>query len=59
MYLIMYINLLPCVQPISFFIDGDKDRSQQNIMERLVALCKSQSSKSVPEPVKKSPNHIR
>ncbi|XP_068584129.1 dynein axonemal assembly factor 8 isoform X2 [Cebidichthys violaceus] len=37
---------------------GVKNRSQGNIMERLVAFCNSQSSKSVSEPVK-SPNHIR
>ncbi|XP_031717758.1 uncharacterized protein LOC116391380 isoform X2 [Anarrhichthys ocellatus] len=37
---------------------GAKDRSKGNIMERLVAFCNSQSTKSVSEPVK-SPNHIR
>ncbi|XP_029292824.1 uncharacterized protein C16orf71-like [Cottoperca gobio] len=38
--------------------DGDRDRSQGNIMERLVAFCNSQSSKSMSEPVE-SPHHIR
>ncbi|XP_076608322.1 dynein axonemal assembly factor 8 [Chaetodon auriga] len=45
-------------EPAKIHEDGDKDRSQTDIMKRLVALCKSQSSKSVSEPVK-SPNHIR
>ncbi|KAM8725048.1 dynein axonemal assembly factor 8 isoform 1-T1 [Acanthopagrus schlegelii] len=38
--------------------DGDKNRSQADIMERLAALCNSQSSKLVSEPVK-GPNHTR
>ncbi|KAK5855870.1 hypothetical protein PBY51_007508 [Eleginops maclovinus] len=37
--------------------DGDKDKSQQGIMERLVAFCGSQSTKSMSEPV--NFNHIR
>ncbi|XP_070836839.1 dynein axonemal assembly factor 8 [Chaetodon trifascialis] len=44
-------------EPAKTHEDGDKDRSQTDIMERLVALCNSQSSKPVSEPVK-SPNHI-
>ncbi|GLD49175.1 uncharacterized protein AKAME5_000300400 [Lates japonicus] len=46
------------LEPAKTHADGDKSRSQENIMERLVAYCKSQSSKSVSEPVK-GPNHIR
>ncbi|XP_045888791.1 dynein axonemal assembly factor 8 isoform X1 [Micropterus dolomieu] len=46
------------VEPAKIQADGDKCTSQGNIMERLVAFCNSQASKSAPEPVK-SPNHIR
>ncbi|XP_054463217.1 dynein axonemal assembly factor 8 [Anoplopoma fimbria] len=46
------------VEPLKTHADDDKDRSQGNVMERLVAFCNSQSSQSVSEPVK-SPNHIR
>ncbi|KAK9534734.1 hypothetical protein VZT92_007162 [Zoarces viviparus] len=46
------------VEPLKTKAEGDKDRSQGNIMERLVAFCNSQSTKSVSEPMK-SPNHIR
>ncbi|XP_042360295.1 dynein axonemal assembly factor 8-like [Plectropomus leopardus] len=46
------------VEPAKAHADGDKDRSPEKIMERLVAFCQSQSSKSVSEPVISS-NHIR
>ncbi|KAM6914113.1 dynein axonemal assembly factor 8 isoform 2-T2 [Lycodopsis pacificus] len=46
------------VEPLKTKAEGDKDRSQGNIMERLVAFSNSQSTKSVSEPVK-SPNHMR
>ncbi|XP_051243484.1 dynein axonemal assembly factor 8 isoform X2 [Dicentrarchus labrax] len=46
------------VEPETTNADGDKNRAQRDIMERLVAFTKSQSSKSVSEPVKSS-NHVR
>ncbi|XP_074512139.1 dynein axonemal assembly factor 8 [Sebastes fasciatus] len=46
------------VEPSKTHADGHRDRSQGDIMERLVAYCNNQSSKSASEPVK-SPNHIR
>ncbi|XP_031168309.1 uncharacterized protein LOC116059406 isoform X3 [Sander lucioperca] len=46
------------VEPSKIHADGDKDRSQGNIMERIVTFCQSQSSKYLPETVK-TPNHIR
>ncbi|KAI4821973.1 hypothetical protein KUCAC02_007543 [Chaenocephalus aceratus] len=38
--------------------DGEKNKSQQNIMERLVAFCGSQSTESMSGPLK-GLNHIR
>lgn len=50
------INLLvSIVSNQCVFIDGDKEISQGNIMEKLVAFCKSQSVSHLVE----SPNHIR
>ncbi|XP_032392881.1 uncharacterized protein LOC116702662 isoform X1 [Etheostoma spectabile] len=46
------------VEPSKTGADGDKERSQGNIMERLVTFCQSQSSKYLPETVE-TPNHIR
>ncbi|XP_059203241.1 dynein axonemal assembly factor 8 [Centropristis striata] len=46
------------VKPSKKLPDGDKDRSEGSKMERIVAFCERQSSKSVSEPVK-SPNQIR
>lgn len=40
------------------FIDGDKEKSEAIIMERLVAFCDIQSSKNESEPME-SPNHIK
>lgn len=34
------------------YIDGEKNKSQQNIMERLVAFCGSQSTESMSGPLK-------
>ncbi|KAI3359678.1 hypothetical protein L3Q82_014056, partial [Scortum barcoo] len=49
---------LRSAEPVETHTDGDKDRSQSNIMEKLVAFCERQSYKSVSEPLK-SQNHIR
>ncbi|XP_026203624.1 uncharacterized protein LOC113153922 isoform X2 [Anabas testudineus] len=46
------------IEPVKTHPSGDKDRSQTDIMERLAAFCKNQSSRSVSESVK-SANYIR
>nr|XP_046271976.1 dynein axonemal assembly factor 8 isoform X2 [Scatophagus argus] len=46
------------VKPAKTHADSDEDRPQGDIMEKLVALCNMQSSKSVSEPVK-GLNHVR
>ncbi|XP_034567459.1 uncharacterized protein LOC117832438 [Notolabrus celidotus] len=45
-------------KPMETHAGDDKVRSEGNIMERLTAFFKSQSTQSVSEPLK-SPNHIR
>ncbi|XP_068434963.1 dynein axonemal assembly factor 8 [Clinocottus analis] len=44
------------VEPLKTHSD-DKDRSQERIMERLIAFCNSHSSKSVSEPEKRPDRH--
>ncbi|KAJ4931910.1 hypothetical protein JOQ06_010346 [Pogonophryne albipinna] len=45
-------------EPSQALADGEKNKSQQNIMERLVAFCGSQSTESMSGPLK-GLNHIR
>ncbi|XP_010794527.1 uncharacterized protein isoform X2 [Notothenia coriiceps] len=45
-------------EPSQALAGGEKNKSQQNIMERLVAFCGSQSTESMSEPLK-GLNHIR
>ncbi|KAM7371849.1 hypothetical protein PAMP_009058 [Pampus punctatissimus] len=51
------LSLQQCVsgELVKIHPNGDKDRSQENIMEKLVALCKRQSVSDLV----KGPNHIR
>uniref|UniRef100_A0AAQ4QKN6 Dynein axonemal assembly factor 8 n=1 Tax=Gasterosteus aculeatus aculeatus TaxID=481459 RepID=A0AAQ4QKN6_GASAC len=46
------------VEPLETHADGDKEKSEAIIMERLVAFCDIQSSKNESEPME-SPNHIK